>query len=86
MWPMDAMISHGAASGPWGRGRVDPEGLRAQSQAIWEIQGGPLGKTELASCLCHALQLDYWWPVLGHEAPVLLPIPGVPSAPQFPEL
>lgn len=64
------------------RGRVDPEGLRVQSQAIWDIQGGPLSGTELASCLCHEFSLTtHCWSVLGQEAPVHLPIPLILSAP-----
>lgn len=57
MQPMNVVSPHGAAFGPWSGGKVDPEGPRVQSQAIWDIQGGPLGGTELASCLCHEFSL-----------------------------
>lgn len=31
--------------------------------------GGGRGDTDLASCICHELQLDDCWPAWGHEAP-----------------
>lgn len=54
MQPVNVVSPHGAAFGRWGGGRADPEESIAQSQAIWEIQGGPLGGTELAFAMSSA--------------------------------
>lgn len=81
MQPMNVVSPHRAAFGCWVGGRADPEGPIAQCQAIWEIQGGPLGGTELASCLCHEFSLTTAGSVLGQEAPVHLLIPLIFSAP-----